>query len=326
MRRREFVKAASLVLIAGRASAEGRKHPVVGFLSVSSPEMTSRVQRPAFLRGLGEAGFVEGRNVSVEYVWADGYYDRLQPLAAELVRRRVDVIVAAGGTVAALAAKAATATVPIISVFGIDPVGAGLVASINRPSRNMTGVAQLMTAVEPKRLELLHEFLPQAKTIALLQNPARPQVEKQRRELLPIADRLGLILLVLEAAQDEQLAGVFEQARRGAEALLVAVDPYFLTRTPRLVELANVASLPTMYFFREFVLAGGLISYGSNLANAYLEVGRYAGKVLNGADPADLPIIQQSDKQELLINIKTAAALGLTIPPTLLARADEVIE
>ena len=326
MRRREVI--AGIGAAAWPLAARAQQPPVrvIGFLGAVSAATLALVHLPAFRRGLEEAGYVEGRNVSVEYLWADGFYDRLPALATELVRRRVDVIVAAGGTITAMAAKAATTTIPTIILAGDDPVRLGLVASINRPGGNITGVAQLVVASEGKRLELLRELAPQANLVAFLTNPNRPNSPEQREAMQKAASTLRLGLLVLEADDDDELPRAFAAAQREAGALVVGADPYFFARHERIVALADHHSLPAMYFFREFVLAGGLASYGSSLAHAYHQVGVYTGKVLKGADPAELPVVQQSDKLELVINLKTAKALGLTIAPTFVARADEVIE
>ena len=326
MRRREVI--AGIGAAAWPLAARAQQPPVrvIGFLGAVSAATLALVHLPAFRRGLEEAGYVEGRNVSVEYLWADGFYDRLPALATELVRRRVDVIVAAGGTITAMAAKAATTTIPTIILAGDDPVRLGLVASINRPGGNITGVAQLVVASEGKRLELLRELAPQANLVAFLTNPNRPNSLEQREAMQTAASTLRLGLVVLEADDDDELPRAFAAAQREAGALVVGADPYFFARHERIVALADHHSLPAMYFFREFVLAGGLASYGSSLAHAYHQVGVYTGKVLKGADPAELPVVQQSDKLELVINLKTAKALGLTIAPTFVARADEVIE
>jgi putative ABC transport system substrate-binding protein len=327
MRRREFITtlggaAAAWPVV---ASAQQAKTPVVAFVSSASPAIHGALL-PAFRRGLAAAGYNEDRNVTVEYLWAEGSYERLAALMAEAVRRRVDVIVAAGGTAAALAAKATTSTIPIIMLAGDDPVRLGLVASINHPRGNVTGVAQLVVASEGKRLEVLRELLPKAKNIAVLFNPVKANANEQLQDLQRAAQVLGVTLHVVEAAADDQLAGAMAAGRSAAEAMIVAADPYLFARYDRIVRLAAQHVLPAIYFFREFVAGGGLISYGSNLADAYREIGAYAGKVLRGENPADIPVVQQSDKLELVINLKTAKALGLEVPLTLLARADEVIE
>jgi len=329
MRRREI-----LALLAGvvawsapaEAWAQSKKTPVIGFLGASSSGTAASLLLPAFRRGLEELGFVEGQNIVVEYVWADAVYDRLPALAAELVRRRVDVIVAAGGSIAALVAKAATSSIPIIALAGDDPVRLGLAASINRPGGNVTGVVQLVVASEGKRLELLRELVPDAKVVAFLANPGRPNSQRQIQEMQAAAQALGLELLVVQADDDDDLAQALSVARAGGAAVVVGADPYFFARHERIVALAERHALPAMYFFREFVVAGGLVSYGSSLTDAYRQVGVYTGQILKGADPAQLPMWQQSEKLELVINARTAKAIGLTIPPTLLARADEVVE
>jgi putative ABC transport system substrate-binding protein len=327
MRRREFL--AGLGGAAGSplmARAQQSRLPVIGFLGIASSTVMRPALLPAFRRGLEQEGYVEGRDVAIEYSWAEGSYDRLPVLADEAARRRVDVIVAAGGTVAALVAKRATSTVPVIILAGDDPVRLGLVASINRPGGNVTGVAQLVAASEGKRLELLRELVPAAERIAMLANPRRENSERQMQELQAGARALGITLHVIEAGADDELPRAMGEARNRADALIVAADPYFFARHDRIVGLAALHSLPSIYFFREFVTAGGLVSYGSNLADAFREIGSYAGKVLRGGNPGEMPMVQQSDKLELVVNLKTAATLGLTIPLTILARADEVIE
>ena len=308
------------------ATRSQQRRPVIGLLGLASPATIAPLLLPAFRRGLEEMGFAEGHNVTVEYLWADGLYDRLPALAAEFVNRRVDVIVAAGGSITAQAAKTATANIPIIALAGDDPVWLGFAASLSRPGGNVTGVVQLVIASGAKRLELLRELVPDAKVIAFLNNPARPNASRQTQDMQAAADALGVRLAEIEADTDDDLPASIAAARTQASALVVAGDAYFLARQYRIVALAGQHALPTMYFFREFVTAGGLISYGSNLANAYHQVGVYAGKVLKGARPADLPMIQQSDQLELVLNMRTARALGLQVPATLLAQADEVIE
>jgi putative tryptophan/tyrosine transport system substrate-binding protein len=328
MRRRDFIAGLGGAAVASPlvARAQQARLPVIGFLGIASATVMRPALLPAFHRGLREAGYVEGHNVTIEYFWAEGSYDRLPALAAEAVRRPVDVIVAAGGSIAALVAKRATSTIPVIILAGDDPVRLGLVASINRPGGNVTGVAQLVVASEGKRLELLRELVPTAKRVAMLANPRRENSERQMHELQAGARTLGLTLHVVEAAADDDLVPALAAARSQADAVIVAADPYFFARHDRIVGLAASHALPTMYFFREFVVAGGLISYGSNLAAAFREIGGYAGKVLRGENPREMPMVQQSDKLELVINLNTAKTLGLEIPPTLLARADEVIE
>ena len=297
--------------------------PVIGYLTATSAI-------PAFLddfrKGLAEQGYVEGRNVTIEVRAAEGKYDRLPAMATELVARPVDVLVTGGGNIAAQAAKAATGTVPIVFLGGRDPVAGKLVDSLARPGANITGVAQLNTATETKRLELLREFVPNASTIAFLQNPNYPQ-QDVARNVEQAARDLGVKLLMVGASNEGDLLNAFATvSRERADALLVNTDPYFFVQRDLIVALSARHGLPTMYFFREFVLAGGLVSYGTNLAEAYRQLGIYAGKVLGGTKPADLPVTQQSQKIELVINMKTTNTLGLTVPPSLLARADEVIE
>jgi putative ABC transport system substrate-binding protein len=324
MKRREFIALLSGVATTGWplvGFTQQPTMPVIGFLTTSKPypplinELCS---------GLAETGYYEGQNVSIEYTWAEGQYDRLPALAAELVRRRVDVIVAAGGTNAAFAAKAATSTIPIVALIGGDPVEVGLAASFSRPGGNVTGIAQLVVAAEQERLELLHELVPTAKTIAYLANPTNPNT---KRQVISQEDALGARLCVLEASSEGDFAAAFASIIRDRiEALVVGADPFFFVQRDQLVALSTRHAVPTMYFFREFAAAGGLISYGTNLADGYHQLGVYTGKVLKGAKPADLPITQQSEKIELVINLKTARALGLGVPLSLLTRADELID
>ena len=328
MERREFVGglgAAAAMWSGGRAQAQARQ-PVIGFFGPQTSKTLAPALLPAFHDGLAEQGYIEGRNVSFEYLWSDGSYERLPSLAAELVRRNVDLIVAAGGGIAAQIAKSATTKIPIIILAGEDPVRVGLVSSINRPGGNITGVVQLVVASEAKRLELMHELVPEAKVVAFLTNPARPNLAAQVSAMQTAAEVLGVRLTVVEADDDDDLPHAVAAARSAAGALVVGADPYFFVRHEQIVSLVRAHALPTMYFFREFVSAGGLVSYGSNLVNAYRQIGVYAGKVLKGGNPAEMPMVQQSDKLELVLNTGTARTLGLTIPPTLLARADEVIE
>jgi putative tryptophan/tyrosine transport system substrate-binding protein len=277
-------------------------------------------------RGLAETGYVEGRNFAIEYRWASGQYDRLSGLAAELIHRRVSVMVAAT-TPGAAAAKQATATTPIIFTgVGGDPTKLGLVDSFNRPGANITGVYILSTALEPKKLELLHELLPKVTLIGCLYNPANPNAEAQVRGMQEAAHSLNLRLHVLEARNEGELATALAAlVQVSAGALVVCSDPLFTSRRNLLVALALRHAMPAIYEFREFVVAGGLMSYGTSIVEAYRAAGVYAGRLLNGEKPGDLPV-QQSSKLELVINLTTAKVLGLEIPPTLLARAGEVIE
>jgi putative ABC transport system substrate-binding protein len=327
MRRREFIS-----LIGGTAAAwplEARAQqttmPVIGFLSGRS--LVDSTQMMAALgQGLSEQGFVERQNVAIEYRWADGQYDRLPALAADLVRRQVAVILAVGSVPSPLAAKAATSTIPIVFIVGGDPVKFGLVASLNRPGGNITGVSVLSGPLTAKRLELLRELVPQAGVIACLVNPNNPEADSQLTDIRAAARTFGQALLILNASTDHELHTAFATlVRERAAGLLVGNDAFFVLRREQLVALAARHAIPAVYFLREFAAAGGLMSYGDTLAGAYRQVGAYIGRILKGTKPADLPV-QQSTKVKLIINLKAANALGLELPPTLLARADEVIE
>jgi putative ABC transport system substrate-binding protein len=308
------------------ARAQQPAMPVIGFLNAASPGPLRR-QIAAFHEGLKESGYVEGQNVAVEYRWAEGQYDRLPALAADLVRRQVSVIVAGGGAPAVLAAKAATTTIPIVFTAGGDPIASGLVPSLNRPGGNITGVYHFATGLEAKRLGLLHEMVPKATTIAVLVNPKfRKEAESQLRDVQEAAASLDVQLVVVRANAESDFDAAFStvvQQRSGA--LLVCASPFFNTRREQLVVLAARHALPTIYEWRDFADAGGLMSYGTSLADAYRQAGVYAGRILKGAKPADLPIVQAT-RFEFVINLSTAKALGLTVPDQLLARADEVIE
>jgi putative ABC transport system substrate-binding protein len=327
LRRREFISllggAAAAWPFAARAQQPAM--PIIGFLSAGSPGAL-REQIAAFRRGLGETGFIEHRNVGVEYVWAETQFDRLPALAAELVRRPVAVIAATGGDPSVFAAKAATSTIPIVFNLGIDPIKMGIVASLSRPDGNLTGVFQLTSGLEPKRLEFLHELVPTARVVGALMNPSRPGAEGQLRDVREAARALGLNALVLNASGEREIDNAFATlVQHRAGALLVASDPLFTTRRETIVALAARHAVPAIYQWREFPAIGGLMSYGTNLADAYRQIGIYIGRILKGEKPGDLPV-QQSTKVELVINLKTATALGLTFPISLLGRADEVIE
>ena len=305
--------------------AQQKRMPVIGFLSGGSP-VSSVPYVAAFREGLRQGGYVEGRNVAIEFRWQEGQYDRAASLAAELVGRGVTVIVASGGPASAFAAKGATLTIPIVFVSGTDPVKSGLVASLNRPGGNITGVTFFASALAGKRLQLLHELVPDAGQIAVLVNPSNPNTEPQLAELHEAARMLGLSLAIFKASTESEIDAAFAAlAGASARALLVAGDTFFNSRRDQLATLAARFAVPAIYEFREYTAAGGLISYASRLADAYHQAGLYAGRILDGAQPAELPIVQPT-KFELVINLKSAKALGLTIPPLILARADEVIE
>ena len=328
MLRREFIGLLGGVAAAWPLATRAQQPmPVIGYLSVGSPETDNIPGRlVAFRRGLDEAGYVEDRNVAIEYRWAEGHNDRLLALAADLVGRQVSVIVAPGAPVA-LAAKAATSTIPIAFIAGIDPVESGLVASLNRPGGNITGVSVLNAELAGKRLDLLHELLPTATAVALLVNPAnRSNSEFETTSLRDAARVLGLEAHVLQASAPSEIDAAFGAlVNLQAGVLIVAGDPFFTSQRAQIVALAARDAIPAIYIYREFVVAGGLMSYGTDLADSYRQLALYAAKILRGARPADLPV-QQVVKLELVINLKTAKALGLTIPLTLLGRADEVIE
>jgi ABC-type uncharacterized transport system substrate-binding protein len=324
MRRRNF-----MTVLAGAAAvwplavrAQQRTMPVIGFVSSSSPRQLA-LQLPAFHQGLSETGYVEGQNVAIEYRWAEGDYDRVPALAADLVARKVDLIVASGGLSSALAAKKATSTIPIVFTGVSDPVGTGLVDSLAQPSGNLTGFSVMATALMPKRLELLSELVPRAGVIALLANPGS---ESMIREVQDAARAKGVQLQILKASSESEIDAAFASlGQLQAGALIVAADPFFEIRREQLMALAAHHAVPAIYAWREYAAFGGLISYGASLTANYRQSGIYAGRILKGEKLADLPV-QQPTKFELVINLKTAKALGLTVPPSLLARADEVIE
>jgi putative ABC transport system substrate-binding protein len=299
--------------------------PVIGFLSSRSPaESASDVA--GFRQGLAQTGYVENQNLAIEYRWAENRYERLPALAADLVGRQVAVIAALGGPVTALAVKAATKTVPFVFITGVDPVKLGLVASFARPGGNATGLNIFITAIEAKRLGLLRELVPTAARIAVIVNPNSPEVDSQLNDVQTGADAVGWELQILRVGSEAEFDSAFATlARSAVEALLVAADPFFNSQRERIVALAARHKIPAIYEARGYAVAGGLMSYGPNLPDAYRQVGLYTGQILKGAKPANLPVIQPT-ALELVINLKTAKALGLEIPPTLLARADEVIE
>jgi ABC-type uncharacterized transport system substrate-binding protein len=326
VRRRDFITLLGSVAVTWPLAARAQQPamPVIGFLNSASPGgYADRVG--AFQQGLGETGYVEGRNVAIEYRWADGQNDRLPAMAADLVRRNVTVIAANGA--AAVAAKAATATIPIIFTSGDDPVRIGLVANLNRPGANLTGVVSLDTELLPKRLELLHELIPAAPVIAVLLNPANAaRYENATRDLEAAARTIGLQIKVLHASTERDFDAAFATLPQlRAVGLVIGTDAFFNSRTAQLAALALRHAVPTIYQYREFAAAGGLMSYGGSGTDTYRQAGVYTGRILKGEKAADLPV-QQSTKAELFINLNTAKALGLSIPLTLLGRADEVIE
>jgi putative tryptophan/tyrosine transport system substrate-binding protein len=326
MHRREFTK-----LIAGTAAfwplrvRAQQAPPTIGFLSPRSPEESSHLVA-AFRKGLAETGAVEGRNLTAEYRWALGDYDRLPSLAKELASRPVTLIVAVGGEPAALAAKAATATIPVVAIFTADPVERGLVASLNRPGGNMTGISALNGTLEAKRLGLIHDLLPKATTVGFLLNPTFPATAGQLSGMQEAARAIGLHIHVLNAGTDGDIDTAFEEIRRHSiPAIIVAVDTFFVTRREKLVALAAKYAVPTMYSLRDFAASGGLMSYGIDLHDMYRQAGVYAGRILRGSVPADLPVMQPT-KFEFVINLQSAKSLGLILPSGLLSIADEVIE
>jgi putative ABC transport system substrate-binding protein len=300
--------------------------PVVGYLGSESVDLSAG-RLGSFRQGLAEAGYVEGKNVTIEYRWAEGRNDRLPALAADLVRRQVTVIVTIGSTPAALAAKAATTTIPIVFQLGSDPVAVGLVASLSRPGGNVTGVTNLNSALGPKRLELLHQVAPTATAVGLLVNPTSPNLtESSSKDLQAAARTLGLQLHVLHATTEGDFDTAFAKLKQlQAGALVIGPDAFFIGRSERLGALTLDHAVPAITLYREFAAAGGLMSYGGSAKDADRQAGIYAGRVLKGERPSDLPV-QQTTKVELVINLKTAKALGLTVPQALIARADEVIE
>jgi putative ABC transport system substrate-binding protein len=333
MKRLEFMTLLGLAVIAASAPlapfdacAQQPVMPVVGFLGAASPDgFTDRIR--AIGQGLKETGYAEGENVAIEYRWAENRLDRLPGLATDLVRKRVALIVATGGTAPAIAAKAATATIPIVFTVPEDPVKLGLVASLSRPGGNLTGVNLFVGELVPKRLELLRALVPAMTRVAVFVNPANPaRAETHVNEVQSVAQAMGLQIQIFNVASGRDISAAFTTlARERPDALFIGPDPFYVTRRVQLATLAARHAIPTSFSVRDFVEAGGLMSYGTNIVEAYRQAGVYAGRVLKGAKPADLPVMQSS-KFELVINAETARMLGLTVPPSLLAIADEVIE
>jgi ABC-type uncharacterized transport system substrate-binding protein len=327
MRRRELITLLSGLAAAWPLAARAQQPtlPVIGFLGSTSPDTYAHLVA-AFHRGLSETGYGEGQNVAIEYRWANDQYDRLAALAADLVRRQVAVIVSSGGVITAVEAKAATSSIPILFAIGSDPVKYGFVASLNRPGRNMTGVNFFSTTLGPKRLELLRELLPKAMAIGALVNPSGPTAESDVKEMEGAARALGLQFRVVTASSERDFEPAFATiVQQRTDALIVISDPLFTSHRDHVVALAAHHALPTTYSLREFVAVGGLMSYGTSFADAYRQIGVYAGRILKGEKPSELPVMQPT-KFEFVINLKTAKTLGLKVPDKLLALADEVIE
>src|SRR5262245_29442563 len=325
--RRKFLATLGGVAVAWPLTARAQQPamPVVGFLSVRSPGESASIEA-AFRQGLREQGYVEGQNLHIAFRWAEGHYDRLPALAANLVEIRVAVIAAAGGQASGLAAKAVTSTVPIVFITGEDPVKLGLVAGLNRPGGNATGVSAFLSEMEAKRLALLRELIPGAPLIGVLVNPSSPSIDTQLNDVHSAAQALGQPIHIVNASNEREIDAAFAAlAQRKVAAVLVCANAYLTSRRDQIVALAAQYSIPTIHDQSEFAAAGGLMSYGTDLADAYRLMGAYAGQILKGEKPANLPV-QQSTKFEFVINLKTAKALRLEIPPALSARADKVIE
>jgi putative tryptophan/tyrosine transport system substrate-binding protein len=326
MNRREFVLTILALTAWPRAAVTQQSTPVIGFLSSASPA-EYKIRVTAFHQGLKETGYIEGQNVTIEYRWAEGDNSRLRMLATELVNRQVAVLVAGGGTPAALIAKAATTTIPVVFAVAVDPVEAGLVPNLNKPGGNLTGISNLNLQMGPKKLEVVRELLPAATDVGVLVNPSSPTISDAFvRELQPAAKSMGMQLHVLYASKDDELEHAFsELSRRKLNALVVGPDVFFNTHTEKIAALSLRYAVPTVYNYRPFVAAGGLVTYGSDETEYYRLAGIYTGRILRGDKPGDLPV-QQSTKVQLIINLKTAKTLGIAVPLSLLGRADEVID
>jgi putative tryptophan/tyrosine transport system substrate-binding protein len=329
MKRRDFITLVGgtglLCAAKARRARAQQQMPVIGFMNAASPEPFANLVA-AFRKGLEETGYVEGRNVSIEYRWAEGRYDRLPSFAAELVGRPVTVLVATGGEPAILAAKTATTSIPIVFATGADPVARGFVASFSRPGGNITGATQLTTALSAKRIGLLRELVPNADPIGVLVNPSFPASADVVKDAQEAASQLGVRLVLLNAPTESEFEPAFVTfVRERTRALMVGADPFFNSRRDQLVALAARYAMPAIYEWREFAAAGGLMSYGTRLSDAYHQIGVYSGRILKGEKPGDLPVVQAS-RFEFVLNLKTAKVLGLEVPPTLPVHADEVIE
>jgi ABC-type uncharacterized transport system substrate-binding protein len=325
MRRRDFITGLGAAVLPLTVQAQQSTLPVIGFLHPGSPDSSAR-EVAVFGRALTEVGFVVGRNIAIEYRWADGHFDRLPALAAELVRRRVSVLVAAAGSNSALAAKGATSTIPIVFMGGADPVTLGLVASFNRPGGNATGMRELDAFTEAKRLELLQKLVPTARSIAVLLNPSNINFDLQLGEVERGARSIGWQMQLFKANAAADIDAAFASlVRLGASALMIGSDPFLSASSGQIIALAARHAIPTIASRREFVDAGGLMSYGPSVDESYRQIGVYVGQILKGISPADLPVVQTT-KFEFLINLQTARLLGIEVPPALLALADEVIE
>ncbi len=325
MKRRKFLGGLACAAAWSLSTRAQQSAPAVGYLNVGSPD-TSPANLSAFLKGLGENGFIDGQNVIIEKRWAENHLDRLPMLAADLVQRKVAIIAATGGPPAAVAAKAATSTIPILFTSGADPIAAGLVGSLSRPGTNITGMSLFYAALGEKRLQLLRELILKPELIAFLVNPKFGEGQAQLRDVPAAAQRLGQQLNILNASNTNEIEAAFASFRsHKPDGLLVASDPLFANERSRIVRLAASQALPAMYFERQFVALGGLMSYGTDIREMYRQLGIYAARILNGESPGNLPVIQPS-KIEFALNAKTAKTLGLKVPPALISLADEVIE